>query len=341
MLAIPLPFVVALLLFVLAGCVWFQSRDQAQRICWFLIACAVTTSIVGLRWLLDWAVLRMLQPIFASTIPVLAWWVFAHAQRQGRFVFWHWLGPTIIALGSLSYPYWQPPLDMLITLQYLAYGLALLYRAKRQPAENTRISDLAWASKAKYIAGGMLLFSALIDGAMSADFILFNGQHAEFILALGHGVLLPTLAIAVIGVGLSTPATEVAQAESSSHAEDSSAAQSHSDDLESIAEQTARTVTEQQLFLDPDLTLAKIARKTGVPSKRISAAINQHFQQNISQWINQQRIAYAQQRLLTTHDSVTQIYLEAGFQTKSNFHREFTRVVGMTPTQFRQCQGSL
>lgn len=335
MLAIPLPFVVALLLFVLAGCVWFQSRDQAQRICWFLLACAATTFVVGLRWSFDWAVWRMLQPIFASTIPVLAWWVFAHSQRQQKMCVWHWIGPALIAIGSISYPLWQPPLDLLITLQYVGYGSALLHRAWHQPAENTRISDLVWASKAKYLAGGMLLFSALIDGAMSADFMFFEGQHAELILALGHGVLLPTLAIAVMSVGLSTPASDRSSIEAPATISEVNAL-SNSVDLDDIAAQTANTVSEQQLFLDPDLTLAKIARKTGVPSKRISAAINHHFQQNISQWINQQRIAYAQQRLRDTQDSVTQIYLDSGFQTKSNFHREFTRIVGMTPTQYRQ-----
>ncbi|MDM5053684.1 AraC family transcriptional regulator [Aeromonas dhakensis] len=32
---------------------------------------------------------------------------------------------------------------------------------------------------------------------------------------------------------------------------------------------------------------------------------------------------------------MTQILMNAGFQTKSNFNREFQRITGLTPSQFR------
>jgi AraC-like DNA-binding protein len=37
---------------------------------------------------------------------------------------------------------------------------------------------------------------------------------------------------------------------------------------------------------------------------------------------------------------VTEIMLEAGFQTKSNFNREFKRVTGLTPSDYRSSAGN-
>ncbi|MGE9553525.1 helix-turn-helix domain-containing protein, partial [Erwinia amylovora] len=57
---------------------------------------------------------------------------------------------------------------------------------------------------------------------------------------------------------------------------------------------------------------------------------------NVSQWINGFRIDFAQQLLRNTALPVTEVMLEAGFVTKSNFHREFLRISGITPTDYRR-----
>ncbi|WP_377845214.1 helix-turn-helix domain-containing protein [Bosea sp. UC22_33] len=55
---------------------------------------------------------------------------------------------------------------------------------------------------------------------------------------------------------------------------------------------------------------------------------------NVSQYINDFRVAEAC-RLLPAKRSVTMAMLEAGFQTKSNFNREFRRVTGLSPAAWR------
>ncbi|SBS29634.1 HTH-type transcriptional activator Btr [Marinomonas aquimarina] len=349
MLAIPLPFVVSLLLLVLAGSLWGQRRHSALLACGFLLLCALTTALVGLRWTFDLALLRMLQPIFASLIPVVGWWVFSRSKSARRPSGWHALLPMLIAFGSLSYPLWEPPIDALITAQYVLYSL-LLWRSadtEQQPPEYIRLSDWVWAIRAQRIAALMLLFSALIDGALTLDFLLAQGQHAMWILSLGHALLLPTLALAVMSLSLSTSeappsaptpclqATKDTTSEPAITAAEPAAGLSEAAD-QTVVAQVTKVVVDQQMFLDPDLTLARLARKSGIPARQISAAINRVTQQNISQWVNQYRIAHAAQRLASSDDAITQIYLDSGFQTKSNFHREFSRIMGMTPSQYRQ-----
>ncbi len=90
------------------------------------------------------------------------------------------------------------------------------------------------------------------------------------------------------------------------------------------------------LYKDADLNLARLARKAGVPARKVSSAINRVKGKNVSQFVNEYRIDEAC-RLLTESDrSITELMFEAGFQTKSNFNREFSRVTGVSPKQWRE-----
>ena len=51
--------------------------------------------------------------------------------------------------------------------------------------------------------------------------------------------------------------------------------------------------------------------------------------------MNEHRIADACTLLSETDKTVTDIMFDVGFQTKSNFDREFRRVTDMTPVQWR------
>ena len=98
----------------------------------------------------------------------------------------------------------------------------------------------------------------------------------------------------------------------------------------------AARVKDSAFYLNPDLTLTLLARKLGMPARHISAAVNTATNSNFSQWINGFRIEKAQQLLTETSLTITEIMLESGFSTKSNFNREFQRITGMSPTMFRR-----
>jgi AraC-like DNA-binding protein len=97
-------------------------------------------------------------------------------------------------------------------------------------------------------------------------------------------------------------------------------------------------MTERQLWRDPDLTLARVARRMGVPAKALSAAVNRVRGENISRVINGWRITHAAGRL-QAGVAVTEAMLDAGFNTKSNFNREFLRVMRQAPTDWLKAHG--
>jgi AraC-like DNA-binding protein len=84
------------------------------------------------------------------------------------------------------------------------------------------------------------------------------------------------------------------------------------------------------LFLDPDLTLSRLARRLQVPVKDLSNAINQICGENVSRYVNRHRIAHSCE-LLKQGQSITSALFDSGFQTKSNFNREFLRLKGCSP----------
>ena len=94
-------------------------------------------------------------------------------------------------------------------------------------------------------------------------------------------------------------------------------------------------MTGQHLYRDPDLTLDRLARRVVIPARQISGAINRRFGRNVSQVVNEYRIAEAQILLHNTEKPVTEIMFDCGFQTKSNFNREFGRITGTSPRAYR------
>ena len=90
---------------------------------------------------------------------------------------------------------------------------------------------------------------------------------------------------------------------------------------------------EDRPYLDPDLTLARLARRLHVPIKQLSAAINLVKGENVSRYVNGFRIRAARTSL-EEGETVTEAMLSSGFNTKSNFNREFARVTGQSPSAF-------
>jgi AraC-like DNA-binding protein len=90
---------------------------------------------------------------------------------------------------------------------------------------------------------------------------------------------------------------------------------------------------EARPWINPDLTLVALARKLGVPSKTLSAAVNLGHGENMARYVNRHRIAHAC-ALLVAGQSVNSAVYDSGFNTKSNFHREFQRIHHQTPSQW-------
>ena len=354
--AIPLPFVLALLLLILLLQNLQRSGFRPTASTVFIGGCTLLTAVVGLRWTIDMSALRMLQPVVASLLPPFAWLSFTGLARQPlRHAWHHAAGPVLVLILSATWTRWHPPLDLVLSGLFFGYGAALL----RQAAAGTdtlvdaRLSDAPAARRAVLFAGLVLVGSGCVDLAVAVDFDLFGGQHAASIVSLANMLSLPVIAYAIMIIGRSQPGHETGDdtATSSDLPADESegnapppaiAAPSTADDADgqqaadaTILDRVDRAMRERQLYRDPDLTLTRLARRIGIPARQISAAVNRIHGRNVSQVVNEYRIAEAMRLLRETDRPVTTVMFDCGFQTKSNFNREFARVSGMTPSDYR------
>lgn len=100
-----------------------------------------------------------------------------------------------------------------------------------------------------------------------------------------------------------------------------------------------KIVDAEKLFLEPDISLADVAKKLNLPERQVSSVINGSGQ-NFCDFINRKRIAHAQ-RMLTEPGqklNILEILYESGFNSKSVFNTQFKRLTGLSPKEFRKRQ---
>lgn len=100
-----------------------------------------------------------------------------------------------------------------------------------------------------------------------------------------------------------------------------------------------RRIKQDQLYMDPDITLDSLAETLEIMPRDLSMIINRHFEENFYTFINNYRIEEAKMMLRDPDQkdtTITDIYLTVGFNSKSVFYTFFKKLEGMTPTKYRQ-----
>ncbi|HLV39869.1 helix-turn-helix domain-containing protein [Xanthomarina sp.] len=94
-------------------------------------------------------------------------------------------------------------------------------------------------------------------------------------------------------------------------------------------------------YLEPDLTLPKLAKSLNVPHHHLSQVINEVYGQNFFDFINKHRVEEVKNKIVDPeYDkySLLGIAFESGFNSKSAFNRVFKKFTKKTPSQFRDSQ---
>jgi AraC-like DNA-binding protein len=94
----------------------------------------------------------------------------------------------------------------------------------------------------------------------------------------------------------------------------------------------------EKLYLNPELVLQDLADHMQSSSKVLSQVINQQSGLNFFDFINSYRCEEVKRIMADADPKVTilEIMYEAGFNSKSSFNKEFKKLNGITPTEFRK-----
>jgi AraC-like DNA-binding protein len=289
-----------------------------------LALCAVQGLIISLAQHYRVPGFLIVQPITATFIPPAAWVAFQTTAVR-HFVktdYLNVLGP-VCALASLIVA--PDFLDTLIPALFVGYGVAILLVSRQGADAMPRIrfeaGDLPgyiWQ-----VIGVALIASALSDVLIVMAQML-NAHYLQPWIISGYSSI---MLLIVGGLSLSaaldaetTAPDEIPEPPVTDH------------DVEIIAKLDA-LMAKQRLYLNPDLTLSLLSRRLIVPAKQLSAAINRTTGDNVSRYINKARISHAQDQL-AEGKTVTTAMLSSGFNTKSNFNREFLRITGQSPSDW-------
>jgi len=324
---LPIPAFVALVLSYLALRA-FLSEGRPFLVL-FLVACALQSVLVTLVNGYNIGELRPLLPVSATMVPPLAWITFQDAlvsRRQSHRFVWQIAAPVFTLFCRVFAP---ETIDIIVPLVFLGYGCAILLQVQNASdmplarLEAGRVPAVLWQG-----LGWALVGSALCDVLITLAFLTGNDSWIGWLITLSSSLVLLLLGMLSGSPSAMSPTEEVAQTVLPPLPEDT-----EKEDRE-IVKKLEALLARDALHLDPNLTLLRLARRLQLPEKRLSRAVNRTTDSNVSRYINAWRIRHACTRI-EEGASVTEAMLDSGFNTKSNFNREFLRETGLRPSQWQ------
>ena len=107
--------------------------------------------------------------------------------------------------------------------------------------------------------------------------------------------------------------------------------------LKKHSERIINSLERDYLYLEEELTLDDLSKKTGLPSHTISQAMSAVLNTNFNKLINSYRINHAIELISSNNDiSIISVCYKSGFNSKSVFNTTFKQITGKTPTQFKK-----
>ncbi|MEL7151069.1 MAG: helix-turn-helix transcriptional regulator [Pseudomonadota bacterium] len=295
-----------------------------------LTGLALIGVLVGLRlsFQIEWS--QVLQPFVAVSIPILFWLGFEALTVEDPYPWRRALlrhgGVAVLALLGVA----LRGADFVLPLLTLGY-LVLLVRLFLRPGEaflHLTARELRVARTAMLIVILLYVFVFLADLTILIAILMGRPGQILSLVSGASGVMAAFVFLAVL-IGLPLAFAQGEQAASVRSGDDAT------DEDRALLVRFDALLSETALFTDSGLTLARAARRLGVPARDLSRAVNRVEAQNFSRHINGFRIEHAKHLLRETELPVTDVMLEAGFLTKSTFNTEFRRITGVSPSAFR------
>lgn len=327
---IPLPIVLALVLGYFLLVELTQPAPRNRFAIAFLALVMLQLCMVGLRFGYGLEELGRIFPITASLIGPLAFLSFYNPAsfrgKQAWLSMIHLLPLSVAILLVLFAPWYIDLAQGLFTLVY-AVALIILGLNERDTFPWVDFNRREYVIRALWSVVVLALISSATDFVIAVDGWRSQGTNIPRIVSWTSTVMALLFIPFITWQRFRTqPSTE---AIGNGSQQGDSVAESE------LMAQIDNLIASSQIHLDPDLNLNRMARKLGVPARQVSVAINRQREMSVSQFVNRLRIDEACRLLQQTDLPVTQVMLQSGFVTKSNFNREFSRRLGQSPSAWR------
>ncbi len=301
------------------------ALSSAQLFLAFLVFDWGLAWLVYLRVVLALLIGPLLLAYFVSVLSPSRW-------RKARIGFE--LLPLLIMITLLILGQWQI-IDGVIILSFLGYTLAAMRHLRKHSAAGLLLpSGRQQAWRWLYLLLVMMVVNLLTELGIAFEVRSGIPVHDSTSLLVGNAVFFAFSVLVLMSTLTRSPMTEWM------HELQLKPVKKYDlspDESKELVDRWRQLMVNRELFMaDRGVTITRAAKILGVPSRHLSQAINSTYGASYSQYMNDYRVERAKHLLLEGEkQSITNVFLAAGFSTKSHFHREFSRVVGMTPSEFR------
>lgn len=110
-------------------------------------------------------------------------------------------------------------------------------------------------------------------------------------------------------------------------------------ELNDVVARLQKAMSEEKLYLNPELNLAALSKHTGLQQKMISAVLNQHINKSFNAFVNEYRVEAFKQKIRQAdmeNFTMAGIAAECGFASQATFQRTFKEITGMSPSEYRK-----
>ncbi|MBU8920499.1 MAG: helix-turn-helix domain-containing protein [Bacteroidales bacterium] len=111
------------------------------------------------------------------------------------------------------------------------------------------------------------------------------------------------------------------------------------DQMEKALDGLVKLMEEDKIFLDPDLTLKKLAGMLRIHYNQLSMIINGKFDVSFNDFVNGHRVKAVKEMFsdpANDNRNILEIAYDAGFYSKSTFNTAFRKFTGTTPSKYRK-----
>ncbi|WDI32214.1 helix-turn-helix domain-containing protein [Hyphococcus flavus] len=257
------------------------------------------------------------------------------------FVFYFRLAPEAKAAmieSGFSGPLHRLVIPLIGDLVQLGYVIAALRRLQKfgVSLENwfsrTEDRNLLWLKRLMTLWGAIFVLHAAWTAAAGIFGAAPFARGVMDLLNFAH--LAIANALAAIGF---TDAASPARTEQPRPAEKYAGSALSADDRDTLFNKISKVMTDDALYLSPDLTLRDLAERAGATPRELSEAINGAGGVTFFEFVNRARVEHARRLLIDQPGlQVLSIAHQSGFNSKTAFNESFRKATGETPTGYRR-----
>lgn len=154
----------------------------------------------------------------------------------------------------------------------------------------------------------------------------------------GSGKLLPVLEVFALAIFIQKALSQKVLNETEKglpRANQTRAALLSAERMQLIASKLEHAMKEDKLFLQDNLSLNKLSESISESENHISETLSQFLHTKFFQFVNSFRIEEAKKALQDSDKLITSIAFDVGFNSKSTFNTAFKKIVGDSPSAYR------